>query len=626
MGIGLLIVVKFVLAGALDLYSDEIFYWFASTRPALAYSDLPAMTALLAGLGSSLDSGNALATRLPFILMGSSIPGLIYWLALPITGTKQALQAAALTICIPLGGFLGLLAVPDVPLLFFGLLAIGFFERSLRTDKTSCWILTGVTVALGLSTHYRFLLYPAAASVILLAFRPERKQWANPRFWLAVLLAAVGLIPVIWVNMQNQLASASFYFVDRHPWEFQASGLLHLFKQAGAVSPPLYIIFVMTLWQLLLRARDGNREAALLLSFAATNLLVYLLLAPWTDATSTSLHWPLSGYFPLLVFAPQVLESLYLKLAQRFKLALARRLVLAIPLLGFCGSLVALAGVGSQAYQLPLQAVVGKGVLSNKMAGWSEFSQHTRTVLNENFSGQLPLVVTDNYYTGAQLEFAGVTTDVITVDSRKAVSDGRITQLQIWDIHRSGLQRYLDSPVLFITEDSTLNIPDKQLILAEMCQYVDSLASLDQLSLFNGDKRFSYYRGNRVLYFEPSPEYRATPCPFPAWGWIDSPATDAVMNGLFQIQGWAYQEDIGLEAVYLLLDNKIVADLNYGVHRPDVAEAMQVQSDPNAPDLGYSYQLDTRQFANGEYTVAIRMIDRTGVASEYGERRVSIRN
>ena len=35
--------------------------------------------------------------------------------------------ASILTLCLPLGGFLGLLAVPDVPLIFFGLLAIGFF-------------------------------------------------------------------------------------------------------------------------------------------------------------------------------------------------------------------------------------------------------------------------------------------------------------------------------------------------------------------------------------------------------------------------------------------------------------------------------------------------------------------
>ncbi|MEX2131776.1 MAG: hypothetical protein WD772_09835, partial [Pseudohongiellaceae bacterium] len=49
--IGFIALVQLTLATFLDLYSDEIFYWQAATHPAPAYSDLPFMTALLAGLG-----------------------------------------------------------------------------------------------------------------------------------------------------------------------------------------------------------------------------------------------------------------------------------------------------------------------------------------------------------------------------------------------------------------------------------------------------------------------------------------------------------------------------------------------------------------------------------------------
>jgi hypothetical protein len=52
-GIALLLLIKIFLATALDLYSDEVFYWQASANPAIAYSDLPFMTALLIGLGYS---------------------------------------------------------------------------------------------------------------------------------------------------------------------------------------------------------------------------------------------------------------------------------------------------------------------------------------------------------------------------------------------------------------------------------------------------------------------------------------------------------------------------------------------------------------------------------------------
>ena len=43
------------------------------------------MTALLIGLGSALDSVNTLTTRSLFILMGSFLPLLVYWIAKAIT-------------------------------------------------------------------------------------------------------------------------------------------------------------------------------------------------------------------------------------------------------------------------------------------------------------------------------------------------------------------------------------------------------------------------------------------------------------------------------------------------------------------------------------------------------------
>ena len=94
---GLLLVLglKLLLAWSLDLYSDEIFYWQASTRPALAYSDLPFMSALLAGLGTALLGNSAFGVRTLFLLMGTSIPLLVYWLARPLLPRQLALEAGA---------------------------------------------------------------------------------------------------------------------------------------------------------------------------------------------------------------------------------------------------------------------------------------------------------------------------------------------------------------------------------------------------------------------------------------------------------------------------------------------------------------------------------------------------
>lgn len=623
-GLGLLILLKLLLAATLDLYSDEIFYWLESTRPALAYSDLPFMPALLAGLGASLASGSPLAVRSLFLLLGCLLPFLVYWLARPLTDRQQALESAALTLCLPLAGFLGLLAVPDVPLLIFGLLSVGLFERALRTNGLRYWLGTGLVVALGLSTHYRFVLYPLAALLFLTLCPSARAIWRNPRLWAAMACASIGLLPILWFNLNYALSSASFYFVDRHPWQFQATGLLHLFKQAGLVTPLLYGVLLLTLFKLLSRARNGDRVAALFLSFSATNLLVYFVLAPWTDSRSTSIHWPLSGYLPLLVFVPQVLRDLYLSASRRWHEPFARRLILTIPALGFTGTLVALLGVGSQAFQTQLQPLLGRDVLSTKMAGWNEFADYTAAQIPEWFSGQEPLIVTDNYYTAAQIEFAGLSTPVYSLDEAKAINDGRRAQLAIWGLDEAGLREQSQAPLLFITEDNTLDVPAKLVMLERLCRLGIGVEHTGSLSLFAGDKHYSYYRARLPDLDSAIPETRYQPCPFPAQGWIDTPEENARLRGNITVSGWAFNEDIGLESVYLVIDDKPYAPMQYGNERQDVVNAMGVSSDPGAPALGFHYELDTTALAPGQHTLAMDMINRDGVVTRYRSRVIYV--
>lgn len=623
---GIVALLKFYFASKLDLYSDEIFYWLASTDLSLAYSDLPFMTALLAGLGSEVYPGSAFAVRLAFLILGSMIPLLVYWLALPITNQRAALHAALLALCLPLGGFLGLLAVPDVPLIFFGILSIGFFERAVRTNSLKYWLITGLFVACGLSTHYRFFLYPLAAVLFLVCFKPERKQWRNSRFYLTIAISSLGLIPIIWFNFSNQLSSASFYLVERHPWQFQASGLLHAFKQAGLVTPPLYICFAVTLVALYRRALKGDRSAALLFSFSLTNLSVYLILAPWTDANSTSIHWPLSGYFPLLVAMPGTLKQVGQWCEDRWPPSAALQLTRMIPAIGFTGTLVALTGVASQAYQQQLQPILGTGVLSNKMAGWKEFAAYTESLIDNLPFTERPILITDNYYTAAQLEFAGLTDTAITLDRDKAVRDGRITQLALWQMDASALADYVGQPALYINEDSTLIEADKIALLTEICQHSTAIEAVPSLSLYAGDKAFSFYAIAALTQRGPQSSERASPCPFPSVAWIDSPQADVRVSGNLQVSGWAYNEDIGVASVELLIDGEIAKTLDYGIARDDVVSIQAVTTDPNRPRLGFGGVLDSTLYDNGTHSLAVRILNNAGSQRLYGEREVFIQN
>lgn len=608
---------KLVLAYALDLYSDEIFYWQASTQPALAYSDLPFMAALLAGLGTSLLGDSAFGVRTFFLVMGTSIPLLVYWIARPLLPQRQALEAAALALCMPLCAFLGLLAVPDVPLLFFGLLMTGFLERATRLGGLRFWIATGIMAALGVSTHYRFAPLLLGALLFLLVFKDLHRHWRQPGLWIAALILLIGLYPMLAFNLNNQLSGIDYHLLERHPWEFQAEGLLHVFKQAALVTPLLYIALAATLLRLLVAARSGDHRRGLFGILALANLGIYLVLAPWSDNTRTSIHWPLSGYLPLLIFLPETLRSLYAYFSNRYGIKVANRLLKTTLGMGFAGSLVALAGMGTQSVQDHLRPLLGEGVLSNKMAGWRPFAAYTRQLLQAEHFAPEDVLVTDNYYTGAQLELAlGRSRPVYNIDLDKSIRDGRAVQYEIWQKNLSGLRGEAGRDALFITEDSALTVPDKLEVLERACAQFQRLDFLSQLVMFDGEKTFSFYRAENIG------DDMSSTCPKPALGWIDVPAVGARNSGPLTISGWVVNEGLGTDSVEILLNGESKGTANYGLPRADVVEAMAAQDDPNAPLVGYSLTIDRESLPSGRVDLLVKTTSKSGEVQYFGQRTV----
>ena len=205
----------------------------------------------------------------------------------------------------------------------------------------------------------------------------------------------------------------------------------------------------------------------------------------------------------------------------------------------------------------------------------------------------------------------------------KAVRDGRFRQLELWGRTGDFVRRRPEEPMLFITEDSALNVEQKHELMSRACGLADSLEQIDQLSLFEGDKRFGFYRG-KVLAGPDIPS--ANPCPYPPHAWIDQPAPGAIVSGTITVSGWAYNEDLGVERVLFLLDGNVIAELEYGLPRPDVVEARDFRTDPNQPNLGFRAEFDTTGYASGRHALSIRIIDSRGFATDYGRREVVLEN
>lgn len=86
---------------------------------------------------------------------------------------------------------------------------------------------------------------------------------------------------------------------------------------------------------------------------------------------------------------------------------------------------------------------------------------------------------------------------------------------------------------------------------------------------------------------------------------IDAPVEGASISGLFNVTGWAFDnEDVSL--VEILLDDALIGTATYGVDRADVATVW-----PNAPRF-CGFQLvgiDSAPFTNAAHRINVRITD-----------------
>lgn len=502
------LLVKIFLIGNVDLFQDEVFYWQESQRLSIAYSDMPFMTAWLIHLGTSVLGNSTAGVRFVFLLLGSLIPVLMYWLAKPVVGSDRAFCAAGLCLLMPLLGSMGSIAAPDVALIVLDLLALGFFERATRTGALSYWLLTGVVMALGFCTHYRFLPFVAAGMLYLTVTDKGRQCWRSPGVWISGVIGLMGVLPLVYFNYSYDNAAVAYHFMERHPWEFKAKGLLFSLEQALVVTPLFFGFLLATLLSLYRVVRGGDDRATLFILFVFVQAGVYYLLSPFTDQSRISFHWPLSGYLPLLVFMPGYMLSFIDGAPSLFRMKLRRGLVAVTLVFGLFTSMALLFSHGMQGFYDKVFPQLNRGFIAgnSNFAGWKEMAGTVDQLIiqaskNSGIS-EVGLLVGEHYVVASQLEFyLGRRYQVYTVDDDKAGEDGRSLQLRLWDIDTGGLlQRAGENALitLLVVERGKYSARKHRAAIERLCSVFSDMKKLGQLSLWDGIKGYEFYYGENI--------------------------------------------------------------------------------------------------------------------------------
>src|ERR1700738_4400760 len=201
-------VLRVIYAGAIDLRTDEAYYWTWSEENVLSFLDYPPMIAWFIRFGTAIFGDTNLGVRFAGIL-AMLITQLL--LADIVRRVTHNFRAVVLAVLLPEAAlYYGLLMAkvsPDVALIPFATAMVWALIRLHESGDARWWLAAGGVAGLGVVAEFTaVMLIPAVAAFMLV---PDwRRRWLlSPYPWLAALIAVVLFLPVLIWNAGPDWAS-----------------------------------------------------------------------------------------------------------------------------------------------------------------------------------------------------------------------------------------------------------------------------------------------------------------------------------------------------------------------------------------------------------------------------------
>jgi len=284
--------VTLVQAAGTELFDDEAYYWVYSRFLDWGYFDHPPMIAVLIKLGTTILPGE-LGLRFFIVLMGTATIALIEYLTQP----KDIRLFFAIVLNMAVLQIGGIIAVPDVPLLFFT--ALFFIAYQAFEQKNT--IITAVSLAIVIA----LLLYSKYHGILIIFFT----ILSNPSIltrWKSflVILISVGLFMphVIW-QILHGLPSINYHLFERlsppYKLSFTADYLLGQLLLTGP------LVGWLIIWAALKNRYANATEKAMYWSLIGTYVLFFLS----SFRSRTEANWTILLMAPLIVLSYQYLSQ-----------------------------------------------------------------------------------------------------------------------------------------------------------------------------------------------------------------------------------------------------------------------------------------------------------------------------
>jgi len=286
-----LLCVRLLTIGEFGLFLDEAYYWVWSQNPALSYYDHPPLVALMIRASTFLFGDGPFGVRALGTVSIAVDAMLVYMIGRTLLGSRRQAAWAAIFFNVSILAGIGVIVVPDQPMMVFWLGALYGLARLAKGGAGSWWLFVGLMVGLtGLAKYTALFL--GLGIVLWLVLVPSQRRWLRcPMPYLGMLVALAVFSPVLVWNAENGWSSFALQ-LDRSAYEFataQWQGFLQfLVLLVLTAGPPVFILAATGALSVLRRGWRVDPGLALLI-VTAVPLPLYLAVHSFNEWIGG--HW-----------------------------------------------------------------------------------------------------------------------------------------------------------------------------------------------------------------------------------------------------------------------------------------------------------------------------------------------
>lgn len=291
------LIFRTLLAWFMPLGTDEAYALAVGRSFSVSFFDHPPIGFWSPAIMEYLLNSNELSLRLPNLIIGSLAQLIIFRIGTLIGGVKVGYYSVVVTVLSPLTYLGGLLIIPDTFLYFGLLLAFLLLQKLIDNPEAPLyvWVFGGCAFAMALASKYQAGLVVLSVLIWLL-FSSEYRVWFSKfSFWLAVSVAFLGLLPMLFWNMENEWASLQFH-------SSRAGSGINLNNFATMLVAQGFYLYPVFLWygvkSFFQKGFWLDNKSRLLLIGALTPIVFFNVIYSFSSASLP--HWTMPGWLLLI--------------------------------------------------------------------------------------------------------------------------------------------------------------------------------------------------------------------------------------------------------------------------------------------------------------------------------------